>query len=560
MVIPDLEGDPRSRRWSVFLASARPPRVPVRYIIAVISLISSFFAFASRSVLDDSIPYMIPNHEKILFLSKNCSTHSSSQSYEIISSEYSNSSHKLENISSLIFDTNNHSSSCNFNDLLGAELYDWTERERTHILASYYYGYTVASSIAGRYTERLHLIHFTAIAHLSSILITLLTPTFAGLGVWPLSMVRILLGISHAPILPALYVLFVRWFPRFELSTVLALIFVGANCGTALMKPLAGLMSVREIWGGWSNAFYIVAVLHMIFLFPWCFYVTPDPEEHPQISEYELRFIQKYARSNQHRMIDELDWKSMVICKELWVLIIAIGASSFGYSVMTGQIPHYLAIFFGVSAQNNGNISIVMFAAICISLLICGPSSDWLIKRRIFLPTKIRKIFETGTLLVPSICLFLIPLIPREEKIMAITLSILAMIGLGMMSGSEIPISCEMAPNMIGTIIGLTQTSASFSSLFAPILNHILTNNFKSDSTSNEPWFILFYITGSILVCGLMLFWALASSNLQNWSIAPRRCSSMVTVASIEMPESTRYRLWFHKKKHRLSEQNLVTR
>lgn len=90
----------------------------------------------------------------------------------------------------------------------------------------------------------------------------------------------------------------------------------------------------------------------------------------------------------------------MVACKELWVLIIAIGASSFGYSVMTGQMPHYLAIFFGISAQNNGTISVVMFAAICISLLICGPSSDWLIKKRVFLPTKIRKIFETGSELI----------------------------------------------------------------------------------------------------------------------------------------------------------------
>lgn len=121
MVIPDLEGDPRSRRWSVFLASARPPRVPVRYIIAIISLISSFFAFASRSVLDESIPYMIPNHEKSNHVHpKNCSIHSSRQDYDIIS-EYSNSSDLLKNVSSLIFDTSNHSS-CSINDLLGVSI------------------------------------------------------------------------------------------------------------------------------------------------------------------------------------------------------------------------------------------------------------------------------------------------------------------------------------------------------------------------------------------------------------------------------------------------------
>ena len=134
-------------------------------------------------------------------------------------------------------------------------------------------------------------------------MITLLTPTFAYLGAWPLCILRILLGISHAPILPALFVLFIRWFPRFELSTALAAIFVGINLGTALMKPMVITMSNRETWGGWPNAFYILAVLHTISLFPWCFYVTPDPDEHPKISEYELRFIQKYARSNQHRMV-----------------------------------------------------------------------------------------------------------------------------------------------------------------------------------------------------------------------------------------------------------------
>lgn len=61
--------------------------------------------------------------------------------------------------------------------------------------------------------------------------------------------------------------------------------------GTIICLPVSGWLSSSGFLGGWPSVFYVFGALGVLWGVPWFLLVHNRPENHPRISEAELKFI-----------------------------------------------------------------------------------------------------------------------------------------------------------------------------------------------------------------------------------------------------------------------------
>lgn len=88
-------------------------------------------------------------------------------------------------------------------------------------------------------------------------------------------------------IYPALHVLVARWAPPAEKGKFTSAT-MGGTLGTVVTWSLTGPLMLRF---GWPSAFYVPAVLTLLWCFLWWYLVADTPDEHPRITDEERKYI-----------------------------------------------------------------------------------------------------------------------------------------------------------------------------------------------------------------------------------------------------------------------------
>lgn len=109
-------------------------------------------------------------------------------------------------------------------------------------------------------------------------------------GVTGLIINRTLLGAFHGCVYPAVFSLFVKWFPKEERSYANGALVFGGAMGSTIFYSLAGYLCDTKY--GWPMVFYVLALFHVPFLILWYIYATNEPKTNARISEDELHYIQ----------------------------------------------------------------------------------------------------------------------------------------------------------------------------------------------------------------------------------------------------------------------------
>ncbi|XP_076362088.1 sialin-like isoform X6 [Tachypleus tridentatus] len=148
----------------------------------------------------------------------------------------------------------------------------WDENLQGIILAAFFYGYILTQVPGGRLAEQYSAKWLFGSGILWTSLLTILTPVVARWSVVAFIILRILEGIGEGITYPALNVMFARWIPLQERSTVISLVGTGANLGTVVTLPVAAVLCNCEFGEGWPTVFYLF--------------------EHPTILRREILYIQ----------------------------------------------------------------------------------------------------------------------------------------------------------------------------------------------------------------------------------------------------------------------------
>lgn len=485
---PDLEMKTNSVLPTIMESKANDnlpkPCIPTRFYIAFMTALTAFVMFAVRNCLSVAIVSMTEDESKL----------NKSTSY-------------------LVADSNN---SITIKPI--HEKFAWTASQEGVILGSYFYGYAAFQIITGVISDKFNVVYLCIICNIISAILSALTPIAAHAGVACISIVRILLGISQAPTISLLLVLASKWFPPDEVVLPISLLNFGANIGTAAVMPYTAWLCNQDLLGGWPLVFYSLGAINLIIPFLWLTTITVTPNNHPFISKYEIDYINK-ANSNVGNVKMSVPWLSIFSSVPIWSIITAKGCLAMGVMIYNTKIPAYLESELGMDLTSNGSFNSLLYIAIAISNLSAAPMFKFLINKGYVSRTLGRKLAESISLFLPAIALVTIPFI-KENTTLILCLLVISLFFMGFQAAGDWPIVSEVAPDLAGSVFGITNTTAAAGGFISPL---IIGELLDSGLDHSEAWRYVFFIGAGVMTFGGLIFIIFAKAEPVPWGVAPSR-------------------------------------
>src|ERR1700756_425598 len=163
--------------------------------------------------------------------------------------------------------------------------YRWTNTDYANIAIAFRVAYSVGQTAFGKLMDRvgtrrgltLTVVWYSTISMLTSL----------ANGFYSFATFRFLLGAGESANWPAATKAVSEWFPKRERASATALFDSGSSIGGAVAPFIIGAIYFR--WG-WRPAFVVPGVLGFVWIALWR-WLYHKPEEHPLISDAELRMI-----------------------------------------------------------------------------------------------------------------------------------------------------------------------------------------------------------------------------------------------------------------------------
>lgn len=124
---------------------------------------------------------------------------------------------------------------------------------------------------------------------IASMISTVVVPAITDWGIGWVIAARAFTGAAAGPLYPALHFLISRWAPPGEKGKFIATL-MGGTFGTVVTWSLVGVLIEQA---GWSFAFYVPALITLLFTISWYAFVYDTPKDHPRILESEKMYIEK---------------------------------------------------------------------------------------------------------------------------------------------------------------------------------------------------------------------------------------------------------------------------
>ena len=166
----------------------------------------------------------------------------------------------------------------------------------------------------------------------------------------------------------------------------------------------------------------------------------------------------------------------------VWGSIINKTCATWLYYLLLSKLPSYLDKVFGISVFHNGLFNAGTSLAAGVSMAVCGPLSNHIIRKsshRIS-KTTVRILFQTVALLGPALCLAVITGMHCTSEVV-VGLMITALFLYGFMTGGEWPVISEFAPDFSGTVYGIAATIAVWPSFVTPYVVGVMLGDSVSD-------------------------------------------------------------------------------
>lgn len=216
--------------------------------------------------------------------------------------------------------------------------------------------------------------------------LTAMLPTGIAHAVLLLITIRFALGAGEAVVYPAANQFVARWVPLEERGFINGLIFAGVGAGSGLTPPLLTWFITNQ---GWRAAFWFSAIVGVIVGAVWWYAARDTPDEHPAVSQAELRKIRdglSYTpvQTTPHNPVDKdapISWRAILHRRDLPALM--IGYFAFGYVawIFFSWFFLYMVQVRGFDLKSSARFAMLPFLLMTVCCLVGGVLSDRLTTR-----------------------------------------------------------------------------------------------------------------------------------------------------------------------------------
>lgn len=298
---------------------------------------------------------------------------------------------------------------------------------------------------------------------------TFLTPWAAESSLLALLAMRMLLGIAEGVALPCMNNMVSRWFPQTERSRAVGLAMAGFQLGSAIGLTLSPiLMSQAGIFG----PFVIFGLSGFLWLLVWVSATSSSPDRSPQISKFELRYIQSkssvpsLSKSQPETRKVVPPFRRLLSKLPTWSLIVANAMHSWGFFVILSWMPIYFKTIFHVDLRQAAWFSAVPWSMMALTGYLAGVLSDMMIQHGLSV-TLTRKIMQSIGFFGPGLALVCLTM-ARSPFVASAWLTVA--VGLKAFSHCGFLVNLqEIAPQYSGVLHGISNTGGTLAAIIGTV-------------------------------------------------------------------------------------------
>lgn len=256
------------------------------------------------------------------------------------------------------------------------KLFDWTNKDYALIMVSFKVAYGIGllfmGSIIDRFGTKTGYTLSIVIWSIFGMLHAAIRPAFSLIG---FITARFGLGIGESGNFPAAIKTVAEWFPKRDRAFANGIFDASTSVGAILAPFIVGAI-VTVDGKNWQIPFLFTGVLSTIWVYLWIKFYQ-KPEEHPQLSKEELKYINS---DSSEESVEAIPWLKLLPKRETWAFALTtITDGVWWFYLFWGA--KFLAEQFGVDINNIGPPFLVIFIMADIGSLLGGYTSGALIKK-----------------------------------------------------------------------------------------------------------------------------------------------------------------------------------
>lgn len=394
--------------------------------------------------------------------------------------------------------------------------YAWTPAQTNLILEVFMWTYVLFQIPNGRLAELVSGKWILALSVIGSTLMSLLSPWAASVNVYLLALARAIMGCCQSAVFPASYVLYNSWLPPEERAQGLALLGTGAYLGAILASYTTGyFLEQPEL--GWPFAFYMPAVIGIVWTILWLILGSSKPQDNRFISLKELEYIDAnlVAKQNTSTKRRSPDWIKMLTSKQVVAFCITSFSMGWVSALSLFLLPSYLNYILLVHPYTNGIVNSVIFVIFAAGSPFAGWLSTVMIRRKTFgmNSLQVRKFFQISATLGQAVGFLLILLAGCRVSLVVAILYIQILL-YSFSSGGQVQLPSEISGEFMGSVFAIGNCLSSCASSIALRTFSMIVD----DLDSRSQWSTYFYVGAAVATFGSVVFLLYGGNARENFA------------------------------------------
>ena len=389
-----------------------------------------------------------------------------------------------------------------------AEQFGWSATDKGLVSSSFFWGYALTQIPAGFVASTLGGGPVLVLAVLTWSLGTAVAPLVAGMGIVPLSLSRLVVGLGEGFAPSAVTVLLATYVPKKLRARAVTTVFGGMELGNALGLLICGPLIEKS---GWSSVFYGFAALGFVWCLFWPFF---SPQKlAASVDEESKGIVEEVMQKKKSKRSSKIPYGEFMKSSAVWAVVTAHFCHNWGYYTLLAWLPSFFESVLKLNLTGAARVSLVPYLAMALMIPIVGAAADGL-QEKGYSTTNVRKIAQGVAFVGPALCMilcsFLSPVAIAHQTLLLTVLSV----AFALSTFSRGGLYCnhqDLSPKYAAALLGISNTAGALPG----IIGVWLTGNLL-DITGGSWGISMFLPIAIVQALGFIVF-TMYGSGKQIW-------------------------------------------
>jgi ACS family hexuronate transporter-like MFS transporter len=378
-----------------------------------------------------------------------------------------------------------------------------TEQDYSYIITAFFVAYAIMYAGSGYLVDRLGTRRGFAVFISTWSIAAMLHALVRGL--WSLTGVRFLLGLSEPGNWPAAAKAVAEWFPPEQRALGVGIFNAGSSLGSAIAPPMVAYLTLRY---GWRFAFLFTGSMGIAWLAAWLFLYQPPHRNRWLGAEEYAQIKSQVAPPEEAAAAARINWRKVIVMRECYTLILARFFTDPVIYFVNFWLPEYLRKERGFDLKMVGDYAWVPFFVGGGGYLLGGWLSGRMMQAGWKLPSARKFVMLLGALVMPAA--IFAPLVPAAWMAIAATCFVTFGHAFFVANVQTLPTDLFRGPE-IGTAAGFSGMGGAVGGILANLGTGYIVQHF-----SYAP---VFFIAGLMHPLSVALvYWLLPNRYFRNSS------------------------------------------